>query len=760
MFSQDYLSYGSSNFGGINQVIANPAEAVGGRLKFDLLLGGADATFNNSWFGVKRKALKAGDTTWKNTTPNVADNIYKNFHFISSKKSRSLLLENRILLPSFLIQIDHKNAIAFTWSVRQFLNMDGMSPQLSNLFERELNFDVTQDNPISNKNFRFVQMSWAEYGITYARELSNKQAHYVKGGFTTKILQGLESTYLIVKDLDFLFSTKVDPTSYFNTNAAFATSANLSANSYDANKPLASYYHYVTKPALGMDLGVVYEWRPDYMDYKVKVDDKHFQLRKDVNKYKLKFGASIVDIGRIKFQKVGDSYDLNVALNKDNFGPYTDVNSPKSFDSLVQANFSKPNVSKDFKILMPLAINTQIDFAINRFFYLNFSTHLTNLFKNNLYNVHNYSAFCFAPRFESYWFDLSLPLTYNTLSARRYKEIMPGLNIKIGPVSFGTSDLTPAFKGTDIRGLNFYALIKLSIPYKHDRDKDKDGVNDKDDECPDVAGEIAFKGCPDSDHDKVPDKIDACPHQAGLVSFKGCPDADGDGIKDSDDHCPTQKGLAYLHGCPDADRDSIPDKNDSCPNIAGRKINHGCPDSDRDGIWDKYDDCPKSFGPKKHKGCPDRDNDGVIDKLDACLTVPGVAEYKGCPPPPPVEMEAKEKRVLEKAYTSLEFATGKDVIKASSFSSLDALAIILSRHDTEWKLKLSGHTDDEGSAKLNMLLSEKRAKAVKKYLVKKGVPEENIVVEWFGETKNIADNKTKSGKALNRRVEMKILSLE
>jgi outer membrane protein OmpA-like peptidoglycan-associated protein len=763
--AQDYFAYGSSNFAGVQSVLSNPANAADNRLKFDLLLGGADFNFNNSWFGVKRDALKLSGAnsalpdSWQNTTPNVPNNIFKNFHFISSKKSRSLNIENRILLPSFLIQLNSKNAIAFNWSVRQFTNMDGMSPQLSYLAEKEMDLNVTQNNRVQNKNFAFVQMSWAEYGMTYARVLSQKPKHFFKGGVSGKILQGLESAYLIVNNLDFLFSTK-DASSYFNSNFDYATSANLQSNSFDDKKPVGSFYHYVTKPALGLDLGVVYEWRPNYQDYKVKSDEKHFGLRKDVNKYKIKFGASINDIGRIKFQKVGNYYDLNVALNKDNLTTYTDVSSTKMFDSLLKANFSKQNVDKEFRILLPTAINTQMDVALNKFFYLNLSTHLSNLFRNNLYKVHNNTAFCFAPRFESYWFDLSIPFTYNTLSAKRYKEIMTGLNVKIGPVSFGSNDLLPLFNGSDVRAVNFYALLKLSIPYKQDRDKDKDGIKDKDDACPETFGEAAYNGCPDSDHDKVPDKDDACPNQAGLVNFKGCPDTDGDGVKDSEDECPKVKGPLYLHGCPDLDHDSIPDQNDSCPNIAGRRINKGCPDSDRDGIWDKYDDCPKAYGPYKYKGCPDRDNDGIIDKLDACVNVPGVAKYKGCPPPPPVELEAKEKRILEKAYSSLEFATGKEIIKASSFPSLNALANLLMDHDGDWKLKLGGHTDSEGSSKQNLLLSEKRAKAVQKYLIKKGVSPESIIAEWYGETKNIADNSTKAGKQKNRRVDMTILATE
>jgi outer membrane protein OmpA-like peptidoglycan-associated protein len=80
----------------------------------------------------------------------------------------------------------------------------------------------------------------------------------------------------------------------------------------------------------------------------------------------------------------------------------------------------------------------------------------------------------------------------------------------------------------------------------------------------------------------------------------------------------------------------------------------------------------------------------------------------------------------------------------------------MKEHESDWTLKLSGHTDNQGDAAKNMLLSEKRAKAVKKYLVSKGVKADKVITEWFGPDKPIADNTTEAGRQKNRRVEMKV----
>lgn len=781
-YSQDYFSYSGGNYGGISQVIANPAAAADNRLKFDLIPIGIDVNFNNSWFKVSRAALTSSNgaypDSWKNATPNVPDNVYKNFTAFKTTKDRAAVVEGRVFLPSFLIQLNSKNSIAFTWSVRQIGNVDGISSQFANLFEKELDLGVTQNNRIQNKNLSAVQMTWAEYGLTYARVLKDRNEHFVKVGITPKILQGLESAYLVIKDLDFLLSTK-DTSSYFNSKISYAHSSNLRSP-----VPVSDFYHHVTSPALGLDIGIIYEWRPNYQKFKYRQSKNHYAWRKDMNKYRLKLGASIVDIGKIKFQKDGGYNDLNVSLNKDNFTQFTSVSDYKMFDSLLKAKFSDQNGKNDYSVLLPTAVNLQSDFAVNRFFYLNLSAHLADFYRSKDLRVHNYSAICFAPRIEENWYTIAVPITYNTLSARHSQYATVGFNIRLGPITIGTNNLMPFFTKGDLSAYNLFAMLKVSIPYKVTRDLDRDGVLDDKDACPDDSGSVVLQGCPDVDRDGIADKDDACPHQKGLPEFKGCPDTDGDGIRDGDDECPLQKGSLALKGCPDFDGDSIPDKDDACPKAAGPKQFKGCPDTDHDGIIDIEDACPTMKGIAKYKGCmdtdrdgsydnidqcidvvgppenkgcpwPDTDKDGIIDKLDSCITVFGVREYKGCPAP--LQLAAVEKRIIQKAYSSLEFATGKDLIKPVSLPSLNALAKLLVVHQEDWQLKLDGHTDNEGTEESNMILSEKRAKAVQSYLSKKGVPVKNISTAWFGQSKPLADNATPQGRKKNRRVEMAIL---
>ena len=229
-------------------------------------------------------------------------------------------------------------------------------------------------------------------------------------------------------------------------------------------------------------------------------------------------------------------------------------------------------------------------------------------------------------------------------------------------------------------------------------------------------------------------------------------DRDGDGVQDVDDKCPDVAGLASLQGCPDRDGDGIADADDKCPDVRGIAKYQGCPipDTDKDGINDEEDKCPTVPGVARYQGCPipDGDGDGVNDEEDKCPTRPGPASYQGCP--------EIAKEVIEKvnyAAKNVFFATGSYKLLAKSHKSLNEVAELM-KADESLMLDIDGHTDDTGKEETNQTLSDNRAKAVKDYLIAKGVADSRLFATGYGESKPVADNKTAAGRAKNRRTEM------
>lgn len=314
---------------------------------------------------------------------------------------------------------------------------------------------------------------------------------------------------------------------------------------------------------------------------------------------------------------------------------------------------------------------------------------------------------------------------------------------------------------------------------------------------------VMAKESSDRDYDGVPDDNDGCPDVFGTAKAKGCPDADGDGIKDTDDRCPDQFGYANLFGCMDSDHDGITDSEDECPMLYGESKN-GCPasrasDKDADGVPDVDDMCPEVPGFFTAKGCPDADGDGIKDADDQCKNEYGLAEYKGCPIPadvrarqalnqgnpnnannggtkngaplvtewakanggnianvdPSLPDEEYCRRVSVTDLGRALFDSDVSSPQQNSYTGISKVVDVMKRCKN-YNLVIMGHADSDGSAAYNVGLSQRRAEAVKKYLVNNGISTARLRTEAFGETSPMAPNKTEAGKQQNRRAEFKM----
>jgi OOP family OmpA-OmpF porin len=143
---------------------------------------------------------------------------------------------------------------------------------------------------------------------------------------------------------------------------------------------------------------------------------------------------------------------------------------------------------------------------------------------------------------------------------------------------------------------------------------------------------------------------------------------------------------------------------------------------------------------------PDSDHDGVPDNVDRCPETPlGVAvDQYGCPQKGSITLEG------------VTFETNSAVLTGDSRPVLNDVAAGVVKHP-RLKIELEGFTDATGSAKYNLVLSDKRANAVRDYLVTQGVPSTQLSAKGYGKAQPVADNTTPAGRAKNRRVVMKVL---
>lgn len=222
----------------------------------------------------------------------------------------------------------------------------------------------------------------------------------------------------------------------------------------------------------------------------------------------------------------------------------------------------------------------------------------------------------------------------------------------------------------------------------------------------------------------------------------------------------------------DTDHDGVDDPTDLCPtDPAGERpdpARSGCPqrDGDGDGVLDAEDQCPSEPAGARvdpaRAGCPlpdlDPDGDGVPLPTDRCPDQPETRnqfeDEDGCPDtPPPVQLAGERITV----NGTILFQTDRDRILPESFALLDQVATILQAHSEIRRVRIEGHTDDQGNARRNRALSRRRANAVERYLRDHGIDRDRLTSEGYGAERRIATGSTEEDHARNRRVEFYIV---
>ncbi|TRX31138.1 OmpA family protein [Flavobacterium sp. ZT3R18] len=704
--AQSYMGYIPDNYAGVQGVLFNPASIVDSRFKSDINLFSTSSSLNNDFYGISLFDLS------KDSYDANKDGVR------TPSKNNGAIVYSDVMGPSFMFNIAPKHAIAIFTRARAVVNANNVNGDLYN--ELKDGLDDASDFNINVGSPNMAGHTWGEVGASYAAVLWQSKQHFLKGGLTAKYLVGGVNSYAKGDNV----TSKFDQTNNPSTSTLVTTGTLTIGSSQDFITGDKDVKFDPNSKGYGADFGFIYEWRPDYESYDLnnaKPADNNF---KNLNKYKLRFGLSITDIGSINYKNSKiDSYNINGTVSQ------KDIDDADNLGDFLKLHYGTPTtVRKTVKANLPTVLHLDADWNMYKKFYLNLNGNLSLVDKSALGKTSSANTLILTPRYETRWFTFSLPINY-----MEYSGVQVGTGLRFGPMFVGSSSLITNWLSKESKAADVYFGFKIPVYQKKFKDRDGDGVIDKVDACKKVAGPAENNGCPwpDTDGDLVLDKDDACVNVAGPVENKGCPwkDSDGDTLLDNVDACPSVAGPVENKGCPwpDTDGDSVLDKDDKCPNEKGLVSNGGCPELDAD-------------------------KDGVLDKEDECPTVPGPASNKGCP-----EVTKEVLKELKVQARAVFFVTGKAVLqtadKGQTDGRLDAIKEIIKNYPNA-KFSIEGHTDSVGNAKANQKLSEARAKVVMDALIAKGVNAENLTYKGFGASKPVASNKTAKGRAENRRTEV------
>lgn len=470
-FSQQWLGISTSNYAGTYNLAANPANVADSRYKFFLNVVGGNFDLINNYAGWAAPYSFFGLAT--NTVPNTyrASNGLPGFKpsYIDEARNQPnsvAFVAADVKGPSMIYTFEKaKLAIGLTSRVRMLTNLSNTSSDLAHILVNGTIitnlYGVAQDNNHLVMNLN----TYTEMGLTFGIVVREQDQDFFKVGLTVKRLNGLTNIHYLIDNLDFTVNansakaTRQDV--YFrNVSGTYGTTTKDAISSYRFS-PDWLFGNLAAGKGYGFDIGAVYEFRPEFDKYEVKVKGR-WQKNGAKNKYLYRIGVALIDIGSINYNN--PNYVNVIQINKTNVliqpGTFSKIDSPdKLYYQMNDAfNLSQADYQHSFLVALPMSFSSNFDYKISEKIYLN-ATWIQSLRNPKKMGMNQPSMLAIIPRFESKRFDIAVPISLQN----GYRNFTFGIAGRVGPFFFGSENLAGIVNIGNPRGLSAYTGLFLPI---------------------------------------------------------------------------------------------------------------------------------------------------------------------------------------------------------------------------------------------------------------------------------------------------------
>jgi hypothetical protein len=459
--AQDFPGYRAGNYTGVNGVFFNPANIADSRYRWDVNLVSFNMLAGNNQASFSLKNI--GQTF---NADSLENQIYgKNAGPTSGRMSVNMVG------PSFMFNATSKSSFALTTRARIMANVVDIDGKLlENVldgYSKDMSFPYTL---ASSQNMRVNMNAWTEFGASWGQVIYDKGQHFLKGGLTLKYLAGAANRYFQIDKFNATLNEDLVKQDAYLSNTTGRIGMGFAGAKFDDFE--ASDVTKFDSKGFGFDLGFVYEFRPDHATY--RTGDK-YDWRKDMNKYKLRVGVALLDIGSIKYKRDltrSGSYDLGITgaerLYLSEIGDQ-DLDNYKNYFNSRPQYFTPVAGSTDesYKVGLPSTLQLDVDYHFNKGFYINAAGQFSLVNgEKKPYNSQYFSSFTLTPRFEGRIFGAYLPINYNQLT-----KLNAGLSFRVGPVFFGSGSLITALVG-ESKQADLHLGIRFGVMHKDRRGKE------------------------------------------------------------------------------------------------------------------------------------------------------------------------------------------------------------------------------------------------------------------------------------------------
>ena len=464
-------------FSSVGQLIAQqPLGLVVGDLNtpYSVFMNPANVASNYSkrvyvnWWGTSLDAQSSFANSWKHESSSLR--MDQSWMPKSENQNWSLNYLNETYGPSMFFMADNKVGFGLGIKGVSGFNFQGVNPDLGNILRYgRSEWDKKIGGTIKNQTpFAFNTDKYQEYYFSFGSYAGDanarKGASAFKWGATTKLLIGMGAAHLSASSFDVQYKGNNDLQinqlygAYMFTDAQSASST--------MNAPLGLKFGSMSGVGAGFDLGFMYEIRPG-----MKMDLSAFSgcERELQRTYKVKFGASLTDIGFIAYD--GTRYQMGVTngiYKMDSafaigqiYGVNSVNHSPSAFDQIGTAAAKVgANPLRSFTTYTPMAFNMQMDIRSGKWHLGGYLVH--SLKPVDMPGLRRSSSLSFVPRYQGERFEYGMPISL----ANDYNELQVGGFVRFGPIIIGSNNLWGLgnfMRNTGTQGASFYIGFRSKI---------------------------------------------------------------------------------------------------------------------------------------------------------------------------------------------------------------------------------------------------------------------------------------------------------
>jgi hypothetical protein len=438
--AQESVGFNLSRWGGVLAVAQNPANVFSFDLKADIHLSSISIAAENDYLSLHPGKLLSGAAARDILEP------------APNGGNASALIYGEITGPSFLIRLSAKDALAFSTKDRVLVNIDDIPLDAANMLYDAILGSGANDYSFSGDYASINANNWLEYAFTYGRLLLNRGPHRLKSGITFKLLQGVGSYALTVRNFQSKLEIANNIVDRVTAEIVYGHTQNLTWGN-ETNGMLKS-----EATGVGLDIGAVYEYYPAGSPAE-KTSSGGLQNPCD---YKFKIGFAILDLGAITYKKKLASRNINVDVDVLDIVVFETLESQADINAVIN-NIDGVSPQADdpgkFAMDLPARINVTLDYRVLKgvYFNLNPVIALSNG-KSDSYRTHQQTMCYFSLRIEKPWLGVYIPGSIGGLGGFRL-----GLGVKLGPLLVGSSSLLSVLLGGQSKTADVFVGLRIPL---------------------------------------------------------------------------------------------------------------------------------------------------------------------------------------------------------------------------------------------------------------------------------------------------------